>query len=904
MSEKIKQMIINSPYEEPNRYWCYNRDTKEFDLCEGRRPSGYFIARKGAERDDGVFVELELVNRIRSSVREWRMNDYPEVTEMTRRLIYHWNNRNARPDTPFFFCQLDAIETLIFLSETHEGRSILIPNDGSTFRRICTKLCTGGGKTIVMAMLIAWHVCNSVCYPRDKKFTKNILIATPNLTVKRRLEVMKTGGTNYYDRFEVLPSEVRHYLSKARIEIHNWQKFLQEKTDSKSVVKIPPKSDNAYCRGIIGDMKNVLVINDEAHHAWRIKPEDNQKEQDKSEREEATVWVSGLDRIDRARKILTCYDFSATPFVPGRGRDEEGLFEWIVSDFGLSDGVESGIVKTPRLPARDNTPPDSRTHMSKFWHIFADEDVKKDLGQKKQKADAPLPELVRNAYMFLCHDWKETFELWQKKKSEVPPVMITVASNTDAAARIENYFLNGNSDVPELSQNVIRIDSSKLEKLDTEDAERLRETADTVGKEGKAGEQIRNVISVSMLSEGWDTRTVTHIMGLRSFTSQLLCEQVVGRGLRRTSYDVPPEGEFFSSEYVNIFGVPFSFLPFDVTDSKNGSGGIINRTYEVKVLPERREYAITWPNVERLEYVMTQKLVLDVNDVPEMILDAADTALNADIAPVIDGKMNLAMCSNIDLEKIYASIRMQTLMFKAADIVYEEMKANTLWQKQGVKLSLIGQVIRVTEEYLRSGKVKIYPALFETDIMRRKILLALNMESLIRNLWSSVRSVNTEEIKPVLYEDKRERSTEEMPDWRTSRPNEVTLKSHINRCVYDSTWEASEAYCLDHNPDVKAWVKNDHLGFHVNYIFEGRIWKYYPDFLIKLSNDRMLILEVKGIESEQDRIKRKALNDWVKAVNGTKRFGEWSCDVSYNPADVDGIISKHIRKGDVEQCRR
>ena len=246
MDAKIKQVIINSPYDEPNQYWRYNRDRKDFDLTEGRRPSGYFVAKKNSKNDDeGVFIELELVNRIRPRVREWRMNDYPEVTDMTRRLIHHWNDRNVRPDTPFFFCQLDAIETLIFLSETHEGRNILIPDDGSTFRRICTKLCTGGGKTIVMAMLIAWQVCNAVSYPRDKRFTKNILIVSPNLTVKRRLEVLKSGGKNYYDKFEIIPPEIRYFLSRAKIEICNWQMFLSEKADVKSVVKIPPKSDDA-----------------------------------------------------------------------------------------------------------------------------------------------------------------------------------------------------------------------------------------------------------------------------------------------------------------------------------------------------------------------------------------------------------------------------------------------------------------------------------------------------------------------------------------------------------------------------------------------------------------------------------------------------------------------------------
>lgn len=897
---KIEQLIINSPYTEPNSHWKYNPDTKTFDKVQGRRESGYMVAKKGARPydDEGRFIEIELVNHIRPMVRAWREAGYPGVTSTTKALLEHWHDNSAR-HYPFFFCQLDAIETLIFLNETPDGRHTLIPNDGGSFRRICTKLCTGGGKTIVMAMLIAWQVCNKVSYPREKRYSKNILIITPNLTVKKRLEVLRVSSKDsYYSQFGIIPPGFQDKLNQAKIFIHNWQALAYETQEEiakrKSVDKRGPKSDNAYSRAILDNAQNILVINDEAHHAYRIKPGQKAKrltKEEKADQQEATVWIEGLDKINRARGIMTCYDFSATPFVPGRGRgDEEGLFGWIVSDFSLNDGIESGLVKTPRVVVRDNTAPDPETYKSKFYHIYADPDVKEDINSPAPEA-SPLPELVMNAYMLLGLDWKAVFDEWQAAGKSTPPVMITVANRTETAARIEYAFTHGRINIPELSEHLLRIDSLKLEDMNTKDSEDLRRTVDTVGKEGELGEQIRNVISVGMLSEGWDARTVTHIMGLRAFTSQLLCEQVVGRGLRRTSYDPPKnEGGFFAPEYVNVFGIPFTFLPHE--DSK---GGYVPEqpAARICVLPEREDYKISWPNIVRLEHVFDQKLSLDVSNVPELELDARKTSINADLAPVVDGKTDLSKCSDIDLEKLYRHTRTQTLIFQTAGQVYDVM--NTQWQRKGVKLTLLGQVIKLTEDYLKGGNMKITPETFADNPIRRKIVTALNLDRVIRHIWGYITSENTEGVKPVFETGRRVVSTGNMQSWYTRRPSEVTRKSHINRCVFDSTDEAANSYNFDKNPNVAAWVKNDHLGFHVSYLYKGIVRRYIPDFLVRLKGGKMLILEVKGQESEQDRAKRERLCDWVRAVNGLhgQPFGEWVCDVSYNPADVEGIIARH-----------
>ncbi|MBO4511869.1 MAG: DEAD/DEAH box helicase family protein, partial [Victivallales bacterium] len=631
MSSSIDQLIINSAYREPTHHWKYDLNGQTFVREPGRRPAGYFIAGQGSNQynDIGEFVELPLVNKIRPRVKVWREAGYPGTTGVTRKLLAHWNDKDAR-QYQFFFCQIDAIETLIWLVEApaSEKVGIDIPSDGGAFRRICTKLCTGGGKTIVMAMLIAWMVCNKVSYPQDRRFAKNVFSVAPGLTVKSRLQVLQTGGNeNYYTQFNVVPTSLMEKMRQGKVMIVNWQALAWDSEEAiakrKSVDKRGAKSDEAYAREVLGDMasaSNILVINDEAHHAWRKNPENKIKlrGEEKEQEEEATIWVNGLDRIHKARGILTCYDFSATPFAPsGRRNNEEALFGWIVSDFGLNDGIESGLVKTPRVVVRDDAVPDTSTFRSKLYHIYADDTVRDDINRKSEPEE-PLPDLIMQAYYLLGKDWEAQYKDWKDAGSIVPPVMITVANRTETAARIKFAFDHGRVQIPDLCvpAYTIHIDSKVLDEAgdseapssadDGEDsgeqkvskkdaAAILRDTVDTVGQRGKRGEQIRNVISVGMLTEGWDAKTVTHILGLRAFSSQLLCEQVVGRGLRRTSYDMAEGSDMFTPEYVNIFGIPFTFLPHESDES--GDPPTVTPKTQVEALADRAQYQIWWPNV-------------------------------------------------------------------------------------------------------------------------------------------------------------------------------------------------------------------------------------------------------------------------------------------------------------------
>jgi len=394
-SSGITHLIINSPFAEPQRHWSYQRETLKFKLAEGRRPAGYVIASESSKSfdDPGRFVPIELVNQIRERVKTWKANGYPGATGITRRLLEHWNDPEQRESKRFFFCQLEAIETLIWLTEApaSERVGISIPSDGGAFQRVCSKLATGTGKTIVMGMVVAWQVLNKVTYPQDDRYAKHIFIVAPGLTVKNRLQVLIPAGPgNYYDEFNIVPPGLTDQLRQGKVLVRNWH-VLNWETDEKvkkrrSVDKRGAKSDEAYVREVLGEMagvRNIIVINDEAHHAWRVNPESKKAKIDRQLIEEATKWVGGLDRIHKARKILRCFDFSATPFSPsGKASSEEALFGWVVSDFGLNDSIEAGLVKTPRIVVRTNALPDATTYKDKLYHIY--DHVRDDLNRKAE----------------------------------------------------------------------------------------------------------------------------------------------------------------------------------------------------------------------------------------------------------------------------------------------------------------------------------------------------------------------------------------------------------------------------------------------------------------------------------------------------------------------------------------
>jgi type III restriction enzyme len=927
----IDRLIVNTPYDPPQRHWALATD-KRFELVEQRRPAGYYIT--DPRYNTNRFVKLELAENIRVRLAEWKLAEYPGITTVTRRLLEHWHDRIQR-DNPFYFCQLEAIETLIWWVESPASfkQGITIPTDGGPWERVCSKMATGTGKPTVMAMLIAWQVVNALTYPQRKEFSRAVFIVTPGLTVKERLQVLHPShAKNYYDEFNIVPSPAyRDKLNQIALLIVNWHLLMPKKPPERSVKKLGPETDKAFTERVLKDLgayKNLLVINDEAHHAYRIPAELKAKRiqgLSKEDQEEATRWIEGLDRIHKTRRITRCFDLSATPFAPtGKKTTEESLFPWIVSDFGLNDAIEAGLVKTPRVVVRDDALPvkwKGIDYRSRLYHLYIDKDVKDDLNSKAE-AHQPLPQLVQIAYTLLGADWLETMKAWQGKGHKIPPAMLTVCNLIETSRRIEHFFLKGDCLIAELnaSGKLLRVDSTILKKaeigeesskkdeayeehlqeiLDHAGLSELQKTAysslnreellraivDNVGKDKTPGQQIQNVISVDMLSEGWDAKNVTHILGLRAFTSQLLCEQVIGRGLRRTAYEKDEEGRFLP-EYVNVIGVPFTFLPHE---GEGPPPPPPPPKTPVESLSERSEFEIVWPNILRIEEVLNPVLTVDWSSVEPLTLHPTLTPTAAEMAPTLAGIQDVTKVTMIDLQNYAENFRLQHLFFHASRKAYESLYS-TSWK--GEKHILIFQIIRIVERFLNSDKI-IIDSLFHQEELRKRILLAMTIDRIVQHICQFVRQTNTQRLEPVFDRDYPIGSTSDMRTWYTAKECHPTQKSQISQAVFDSGWESAALVALDHSELVQAYAKIDHLGFYVLYLFNGAVRKYYPDYLIRFRNGKMLVLEIKGQPNDESKAKRVALERWVLAVNAHGGFGQWCNDEVTPDSDIHDILAKH-----------
>ena len=921
-------LILNSPYTAPTRHWTSGTGGALVEAA-GRRPASYeiFDIRNNTRRSEA----LDKVNEIRGRVDAWRAAGYPGATAISRRLLEHWYDATARVH-PFYFCQIEAIETLIWWVEgSPEFRQgIFLPGDGGPWERVCSKMATGTGKTLVMGMIVVWQVANALAYPKRKDFSRVIFVVAPGLTVKERLRVLYPGEVdNVYDEFGLCPSEaMRQQINRAEILVDNWHALMPLVPPERSVVKKGKESDEAFTRRVLGKLathKNLVVINDEAHHAWRVpadvKLSKKQAADSGIDLDEATRWIEGLDRLHKTRGLLRCFDLSATPFAPtGKANAEAGLFSWIVSDFGLNDAIEAGLVKTPRVVVRDDALPDTKTLRSKLYHLYRDDEVADDLNRRGAQAHEPLPKLVQDAYTLLGADWRAALADWQAAGHSSPPVLLTVCNRTETAARIEHYFKQGNAHWPELHapEKTLRVDSKVLEKAEQGETaasdkdyeaelraivaaadipqptkerlaglskeELLREIVDNVGKRGRAGQDVQKVISVAMLSEGWDAKNVTHIMGLRAFTSQLLCEQVIGRGLRRVSHDLDENG-LFKPEYVNIFGVPLSIF------QEVGAGGTAppppKPSTQIEALPERNALEMRWPNVLRIDTVLQATLVVDWAAVPRLTLNPAQTPIVAEIAPALGGAADMSKVTRIDLELLPESFRLQRLVFRAAQKAFEQTVSGFTGQRDFLAM----QLIRLVEQFLACDKLDI-PSLFHQDEARRRILIALNLDGIVQHLMRHVEQQNRERLEPVFDEEQPIGSTRAMRTWYTTKTCHPTQKSQISHMLADSAWEQHAANLMEMDNRVVAYAKNDHLGFQIVYLWNGVRRRYLPDFLIRLANGKTLVLEIKGEDSEQNRAKRAALDAWVQAVNAKGGFGIWCWAVAFQPAECQDILTR------------
>jgi type III restriction enzyme len=920
----FSRIIINEAYEEPSQHLNLLREgLGEDETLAGRRPAGYYLGGR-SEADQQVSArawrELVGVNKIRERVGRWRAAGYPGVTSVTKALLDWWQRRD-KAGINLFFCQLEAAETIIWLVEAPESDraglgEITAPDP---FTRYCTKMATGSGKTTVMAMLAAWSVINKTTNRGDARFADAVLVVCPNLTVKERLQVLHPSNPqNEYDsKALLLPgTDFKERLSQGRFQISNWHQLAVQEDRPGKILQRGQESDAAFCRRVLRDLgskEDLLVFNDEAHHAYRKNPdalgevpgdEGILEIEDAEEYErEATVWVEGLDRVQRNRKIRLCVDLSATPYYIARSGFADGTpFPWIVSDFGLVDAVECGIVKIPRVPRGD----DSGEAEPRYLHLW--EHIREKLPKRAldgDAADAPLVQVLmeaEGALRSLGYLWTKTFKAWRDKKSEVPPCMIVVCNNTRTAEVVSN-FISGPDFQEEFrnaggQERTLRIDSALLRKAEAEGegnadarAQLLRKKVATVGKPGPPeavpGGQIRCVVSVAMLSEGWDARNVTQILGLRAFSSQLLCEQVIGRGLRRSSYD-----ELSEPEYVDIYGVPFQLLPVQ----RQSPGGEHKPATNVRALPERIELEIEFPRVVGFFMDVGTELEVDESKLELIELSAEEEPSVVEVGEAASYYSAGAHSKRPDPTRevvraadVYG--RVQTTVYKIAHEVLREISEEH-------RPHVFKRVLDVVKRYVDS-KVRTRGVAIEM------IGHGKYRDQIVQNVRGAIRTKTGEAVELPIYDLVQPVGSTRYVSFLTRKPIYLAAKSHINAVVCDPAhndveldrlWEYRVAKAIDEHAAVRSFAKNDHLDFTITYTFQNDQSRYLPDFLVRVEredgSETMLILEVKGQEDNRDRAKYTFARRWVDGVNRDGRYARWAFDVCRDPGEVRSILDR------------
>ena len=959
----VDEPIINSPFEEPKHYWVYDTATGQPVKAIGRRPAHYYF-RSRRRQDAGQtsffaeeeMVELKLVNDIRAQIRKWRAEGYKNASYVTKQLLRHWTSPER--ERKLFFCQIEAAETIIWLNEIHKPgqHGINIPKDESNedgqsaLIRQCVKMATGSGKTIVMTMLIAWSVLNKIQNRQAKWCSNAVLVVTPNLTVKERLggvsksqlenrdperALIPGAKGNYYDEFDLVPTALKAHLGQGKIYITNWHQFAEiDDSKRRNIIQRGKESATAFANRVLknlGGAKNILVINDEAHHAYRPAPidEDDPKAAkltaaEKKEKEEATVWISGLDKINQSRRINLVVDLTATPFyIHGSGYPEGSPLPWIVSDFGLVDAIECGIVKIPQVPVDSNSGRPVAEYFELWKWINENLPAKeRATGKRKPKPEAIIRE-ADGALRQIAGQWKERFEEFRKNDHPVPPVMIVVCDNTDIAQvafehisgeRWEPYVdkkgkkrkrkVHGNGAIfPELfsntpeKENAIRIDSKLLSEAEEREegvskqdsAEALRKKVSTVGKIDEPGQDVRCVVSVSMLTEGWDAQNVTQIFGLRAFLSQLLCEQVVGRGLRRTQYD-----DFTVAEYVDVYGIPFEVIP--VKKKPVGPAPPPKPTTLVKALQEREYLKIEFPRVEGFIYQVKSRITANIAEIEPIVVDPSveptETVVRARVGYQV-GQVGLSGPGSTERqtrEAFYKSVRPQQIHYEIARRVTMALLAQENFKMQARQLLFpqVLQIVRVFAKPISEGGRVEYKG-----VDQRELGLEKYVQQVVERLCAAIRPDKSSGEAPLLPRLERFRprgSTKEVL-FRTARPTRPTLKSHISHVVLDTKrWEGSVSYYLEQSDLVKSYARNDHLGFTIDYEFNGSQHCYTPDFLIRLNDNLTIVLEVKGYEDEQTRAKHETVKRWCEAVSAWGELGVWTFVLCKDPHKLIGKL--------------
>ncbi len=985
----FKRPILNSPYAYPARHWELDEDGQPTNrVIEGRRAAKFITPvpaprkrkgrpiqprmildeGKGLSTDKQQYDPMPIIGSLRRRVDEWRLIPDPanwQVTPETARLLQHWRTHRFSSFQPFF-CQIEAMETLIWLTEVapkrgREERVFLDHLAGANeqanpgLARLALKLATGAGKTTVMAMLIAWQTVNAVRRPNSRNFTRGFLVVTPGITIRDRLRVLQPNDPDsYYQSRELVPPDMLPDIHKAKIVITNFHAFKRAETltvskGGRSLLqgRTGPEVQTLETEGrmlqrvmqeLLG-MRGILAINDEAHHCYREKPVDADEEgrlqgddlsEAKQNREAARLWISGLEAVQRKLGLRRVVDLSATPFfLRGSGYAEGTLFPWTMSDFSLMDAIECGIVKLPRVPVADNVPGHEMPILRELWKHIRPAMPKGGRRKAGMLDPLKLPIHLTNALDALYGHYEKTFELWQEAGIQVSPCFIIVCNNTASSKLVYDYvagFHQEKGDGPpvfrdgkfELFHNfdgngqrlarprTLLIDSEQLEsgdaldrnfrKLAAAEIERfrreivqrtgnrsqadnitdqdlLREVMNTVGRPGQLGDSIRCVVSVSMLTEGWDANTVTHILGVRAFGTQLLCEQAVGRALRRQSYDLNEQG-LLDVEYADVLGIPFDFTAKPVVAPPTPP----RETVQVRALsPERDACEIRFPRVQGY------RVELPKDHLQADFTDDSTFELNPEVVGPTETQNQGLIGEGVNLTVEHlGSLRRTALEYHLTWRLLE-----TKWRDAGQapKLHLFSQLRQITRQWLDQHllcKGGTHPA----QLMHRE-LADMACERITDAITRSHQEENP--VKAILDPYNPAGSTRFVRFTTSKRTRWQTdpQRCHVNWAVCDGDWEAEFCRVVEQHPRVRAYVKNQGLGLEAPYRMGSVSHRYLPDFILLVDDGRVddqgrpdplrLVVEIKGFRGEDAKVKKDTMETyWVPGVNRLRSFGRWA----------------------------
>ncbi len=972
----FEKPILNSPYLSPVRHWELDKNGRPTDrIMESRRRSElisampqaksikesrqdvFDLSAEGLGGQDFDYSVTEFVNEVRREVDVWRKLKNPahwQVTPTTQRLLQHWRSIQIDASEPIrpFFCQLEAVETAIWLAEvapkdTRRGKRFKTRLEAANREanpdlfRTAMKLATGAGKTTVMAMLIAWQTLNAVRSPQSKAFGLGFLMVTPGITIRDRLRVLLPNDTDsYYRTRNLVPSDLLQDMQRAKIVLTNYHAFkLRERIQLAKGTRealsghgegpATLESEGQMLQRVMPELMGagpITVINDEAHHCYREREQaddqpkltgDARKEAEEN-REAARLWISGLEAAKRKLGVRVVYDLSATPFfLSGSGWIEGTLFPWVVSDFSLMDAIECGIVKLPRVPVADNLPGQPTPLYRNLWKAIGKKMPKKSKGARPDPDKLPLE--LKTAIDALYGHYRKTYELWESERVGIPPVFIIVCNNTTNSELLRDYvagwerenadgtietvpgkcelFSNFASDGERLARpRSVLIDSATLEaggdidksfrdahaeEIDAfrrEQAERgqgteqltdadiLREVMNTVGRKGKLGEQVRCVVSVSMLTEGWDANNVTHILGLRAFGTQLICEQVIGRALRRLSYDVDEEG-LFRTEYADIMGIDglnFSDGPRVAPPQKPRDVVAVRA-----VSPERDHLEITFPRVQGyVAELPPDRIEADFSGVEPYVL----TPEKVGAAKVT---MQGIVGENVVLTLDYLNAQRPSTIAThiAKHMIFEKLRdAN-----ERPRMHLFPAAKRIVNQWLSEGHLVCKGGTMMAQLLYRQLADEV-CDIILGALIDKPRGGSV--LRAVLDPYTPIGSTMDV-SFNTTKATRYQPRpdlSHINWIITDSDWEDKLAAEIEQHPKVLCYAKNHNLGFEVPYLKEGEPHMYRPDFLIRLdaTEPTTLVVEVKGLRDHDAALKAETMRaKWVPGVNRLGKFGRW-----------------------------